>query len=276
MFASVGPWQCLVGTLAIGAAIVGVVGLARSNRAIKIKHANALRDAHRSGLAQSANVIAHEVRNALNGLRMGTDLLVRKYTVLQRAAGVAEGRDERIVDAINREINRLVSFVDDLLMVTKGSTPRTVALDLTALVPKVVDLFTAQAQSRNVTMRVVVPSEASFVQADPLLIHRILATLVKNSLDKSFEPNSQLRDIDVRLTANDDQVRIDVHDNGSEIPTTVRPRLFEPFASSKSNGVGLGLALSQQIARAHGGDLSLVQSSPGAVAFTLTLPRGRK
>jgi signal transduction histidine kinase len=67
------------------------------------------------------------------------------------------------------------------------------------------------------------------------------------------------------------QARVRVMDNGPGVSKTVRPRLFEPFVTSKPNGVGVGLALSRRIARAHGGDIVLEDSQPGA-AFDLILP----
>jgi len=62
-----------------------------------------------------------------------------------------------------------------------------------------------------------------------------------------------------------------VRDNGPGIPEPLRARLFEPFVTGKPNGVGIGLALSRRIARAHGGDLELEAPGPGA-SFLLTLP----
>ena len=62
-----------------------------------------------------------------------------------------------------------------------------------------------------------------------------------------------------------------VQDNGPGVSPQVRPRLFEPFVTGKPSGVGIGLALSRNIARAHGGDLVLEDGAPG-VTFILTLP----
>jgi signal transduction histidine kinase len=66
--------------------------------------------------------------------------------------------------------------------------------------------------------------------------------------------------------------RLLVSDNGDGVPGDIRPRLFEPFHSGKTNGVGIGLALGKRIAEAHGGDLELSSFGLGA-KFRLSLPR---
>ena len=68
--------------------------------------------------------------------------------------------------------------------------------------------------------------------------------------------------------------RLSVADNGEGVIQAIKPRLFEPFQSGKTSGVGIGLALGKRIAQAHGGDLELLSSAPGAT-FCITLPRER-
>jgi signal transduction histidine kinase len=75
------------------------------------------------------------------------------------------------------------------------------------------------------------------------------------------------------VTADAASVTVSVEDNGPGVPTSFEPRLFEPYATGKEQGTGLGLALSQRIAVEHGGDLSYERNALGGAHFRLTLPQ---
>jgi signal transduction histidine kinase len=78
--------------------------------------------------------------------------------------------------------------------------------------------------------------------------------------------------VEVKLTLTHGQVAIQVSDSGEGIPFEHRARIFHPFHTTKEQGTGIGLSLSRQIARAHGGELQL--ESGGATSFKLSLPGG--
>jgi two-component system C4-dicarboxylate transport sensor histidine kinase DctB len=78
--------------------------------------------------------------------------------------------------------------------------------------------------------------------------------------------------IEIRHAASAENVQLSVRDNGPGLDPAIRTALFMPFATSKENGLGLGLVISSEIARELGGDLELTPSDEGA-CFTLTLPR---
>jgi two-component system sensor histidine kinase FlrB len=68
-------------------------------------------------------------------------------------------------------------------------------------------------------------------------------------------------------------VSLIVHDNGPGVPATLRDRIFEPFFTTRSNGTGLGLAVVQSVARAHGGIARVADRAGGGASFSLYLPR---
>ena len=80
-----------------------------------------------------------------------------------------------------------------------------------------------------------------------------------------------------RLDADSDEVVVTVRDNGAGIPEAIRPRLFEPFVSSKGQrGTGLGLAVARKIAERHGGRLQVVATSSSGTEIALRLPAARE
>ena len=100
----------------------------------------------------------------------------------------------------------------------------------------------------------------------------MIANLVGNALDALGEGDVQAPRVVVTVEGDGRLARLRVSDNGPGVSARVKPRLFEPFASGKPSGTGIGLALSRRIARAHGGDLVLEHTAEGA-SFLLLLPQ---
>jgi signal transduction histidine kinase len=175
------------------------------------------------------------------------------------------------VAAMRREIERLSDFTSELLSFSKGVVPRPVSLDLSEFVRKVADLARGTAEDRGVRLDVVPMEESVRVRVDPSLVHVVVANLVGNALDFALQGTDGPPRVIVGVDAAAGQARVRVIDNGPGVADAVRPRIFEPFVTGRPNGVGIGLALSRKIARAHGGDLTLEETFAGA-AFRLTLP----
>jgi two-component system C4-dicarboxylate transport sensor histidine kinase DctB len=108
------------------------------------------------------------------------------------------------------------------------------------------------------------------VKASRIRLEQILVNLLQNALD-ALRGRSHSR-IEIRHTASAKNIQLSVRDNGPGLDPAIRTMLFMPFATSKENGLGLGLVISSEIARELGGDLELTPSDEGA-CFTLTLPR---
>jgi len=125
---------------------------------------------------------------------------------------------------------------------------------------------------REAGVAVIIPSrDPSFrVMASRIRLEQILVNLLQNALDAlRGRPHPR---IEIQHAASAGNVQLIVHDNGPGLDPTIRTMLFMPFATSKENGLGLGLVISSEIARELGGYLELTPSDEGA-CFTLTLPR---
>ncbi|MFZ5896461.1 MAG: ATP-binding protein [Myxococcota bacterium] len=217
-------------------------------------------------LADASNLIAHEVRNALNGLGVGLDLL------LKGDRGAQQGREGRIVRQLRDEMTRLSEFTGELMLFSKGIVPHPVRLDLADTVPKLTELSLDLASEAGCKIDVRVEKAPLWTRADPTLLRVVLGNLIGNALDVlSAQPPPEGGLVRIELNAAESEVHLRVADDGPGVPEAFRDHLFEPFQTTKPSGTGLGLALSRRIARAHGGDLVLETSSAGA-SFLLTLP----
>ena len=239
--------------------------LRRSFRVFEQSERVAVRDERLRMLGEAVNLIAHEVKNSLNGLRVGLDL------ILQGDRTGLEARHRQAVAGLRTEIERLSNFTTELLGFSKGVVPRPVTLDLVEFVRKVTDLAHDSAERRGVSVEVSAAEPRVPVRADPSLVHVVIANLVGNALDALAGSPIAGPSVVVRVERHGGTAQVRVADNGPGVPEGLRTRLFEPFVTGKPSGVGIGLALSRRIARAHGGDLVLEHAGPGA-AFLLTLP----
>lgn len=262
--------------LAVSPLVILVVLLQRSLAVFRKSEEDAVREERLRLLGEASNAIAHEVKNALNGLGMGLDLVVRRDERPEAAA-----RRERIVGELRGELQRLTEFTTELMTFSKGVEPRRTRLDLAEFVPKVTGLIGDAAEERGVALELGVPSASVPVDADPTLLHAVISNLAGNALDAVTGKGSpEAPHVEVRLEVHGTRAELRVRDNGPGVSPSMRPRLFEPFQTEKPNGVGIGLALARKIARAHGGELVLEDPPPSSgqappprgATFLLTLP----
>ena len=235
-----------------------VVVLRRTLTTFGARQEAAARDERLKLIGEAANLIAHEIKNSLNGLQVGLDLVMRK-----------QPGSERAVSALKSELVRLSSFTTKLLTFSKGVVPRPKPLDLAAFVTRVVSVYEEQATESKVALTVTVPEAPVRVHADAALVHVVVSNLIGNAIDAlAVAPSGHVR---ISLEQRGDLAVLRAADDGPGVAAAVRAKLFEPFVTGKPSGVGIGLALSRKIARAHGGDLVLEPSATGA-SFLFTLP----
>jgi signal transduction histidine kinase len=249
--------------LALAPLVALIYLLKRSLKEFRRSEEEAVREQRLQRIGEAANQIAHEVRNSLNGLRMGLDLVLRDTT----------GANQRVVGELRAEIERLSSFTHQLMLFAKDPTPRLRNVDLTTLVPRTLNLTRDLAAELGVEVEVSGPYEPLGVLADPTLLEIVVSNLVSNALDALAGDSAGAAQprIKVVLDKGAEQALLRVVDNGPGVPAELGSSLFEPFVTGKPSGVGIGLALSRKIARAHGGDLAL-EPTPAGASFVLTLP----
>lgn len=249
--------------LALAPLFALVLLLRRSFREFQRSEAQVVREERLQRIGEAANLIAHEVRNSLNGLKMGLDLVLR-----DRAEP-----SERVVAELRAEIERLSSFTHQLMLFAKDPEPRRAAIELSTLIESALRLWRDVAAELDVAL-VVEGVEAPLpLSGDPVLLQIAISNLVSNALDAlaGTSPSEHPRVL-VSVEAGPEAITVRVSDNGPGVPEALRETLFEPFVTGKPSGVGIGLAMARKIAAAHGGELTLAPSRVGAT-FVLALPR---
>ncbi|MFW5859265.1 MAG: two-component system sensor histidine kinase NtrB [Planctomycetota bacterium] len=198
-------------------------------------------------LGRMAATVAHEVRNPLAGISANTELLRESVTARE---------DRESIDIILGEVDRLGRLVSDLLHYTRESEPRSRPLDLGQLCRRVCELSTRDAEQAGVSIET---GGAGYAEGDPELSCQALLNLVRNAIQASPAGAT------VHLQAVDRSVL--VIDQGQGVPESIRSRLFEPFVTGRTRGLGLGAAVARRCLRRQGGDVQLAQSDAEGSRF---------
>ena len=227
-----------------------------------------------SAWQESARRHAHEMRTPLTGARLE---LTRLDGLLAAEALSQPGEVHEATRSVLQELERLGRFTQEFTSFARVPRPELKIHDLAQLVSDF--QATYQAAWPNLELRFEPPltsssaPEAGFdAVLDRDMIRRVLVNLCDNS---SLALGDRSGDLTMTLDAGGDAVHLDVADDGPGIDPKVRPRLFEPYTTTRriGQGMGLGLAISKKILLDLGGDLELLESSPAGATFRLTFNR---
>jgi signal transduction histidine kinase len=161
-------------------------------------------------------------------------------------------------------ISRIREFV-------KRSEPRRQPIEIRTIVDNAISLAEIDASKRGIDIEVQLPSDLPKVLADPILIEQVLLNLIKNGLEAMQRNNEQ--PLAVAVKHEDNTMEVSVIDAGHGVADP--QRLFEPFFSTKSEGLGMGLNICRTIIESHHGQLWATPNGPGQASgttFRFTLP----
>jgi C4-dicarboxylate-specific signal transduction histidine kinase len=143
--------------------------------------------------------------------------------------------------------------------------------DIHAVVREALTFVAADALERHVQIRQDVPDEPCMVSGDPVLLQQVVVNLVINSMDAMKATPLPVRRIEVACVNDGHTVEIAVRDHGDGLPSTMLSRLFEPFHTTKSDGVGLGLTIARSTIQAHDGTIEARNNPDGGATFWFRL-----
>lgn len=239
-------------------------------RAIEERERELVRQERLVAVGKMAAMITHEVRNPLSALGLNTELLEEELSALSDATEA-----KHLCQAITTEVDRLTAITEEYLQFARLPKPKLQPEDLNAIVRNLVDFQQEQLALRGIELRVVLADDIPPARVDDAQLRQALLNLVRNAAEAVSENGGGHVTLGSRLArgGSGDMIEVFVRDSGPGIPEEAAAKLFEPFFSTKEGGTGLGLALTHQIIREHGGEIH-VDSQPGRGAtFVLALPR---
>jgi two-component system, NtrC family, sensor histidine kinase HydH len=213
-----------------------------------------------AALGQLAAGMAHEIRNPMTSIKM----LVQ---AAREGADGGLGPDDLAV--IESEVRRVERSMQTFLDYARPPKPSKLPTDLAAVAREALDLTRGRAAKQQVTVRFPDPTARVLVDGDPDQLRQVFVNLAINGLDAM--PGGGELTVDIRADGPDAIIR--VADTGQGIAAGIRERLFQPFASTKDTGLGLGLVISRRIVEDHGGSIRAEDGPNGGARFTVRLPR---
>src|SRR5262245_49598748 len=204
--------------------------------------------------------VAHEVRNPLTSIK----LLIQT----SRRDPAAGGLSDEDLDLIEQEIQRLERSVRTFLDYARPPKLERTACDLARLVRGTLGLVRGRAESQHVQLRFSEPEPPPVIDADAGQVQQVLVNLTLNALDAMPHGGT----LTIGVTAGPETAEITVTDTGPGVAADVLPRLFEPFATNKETGLGLGLVVSKRIVEDHGGTITARDRPGGGACFAVRLP----
>jgi signal transduction histidine kinase len=241
--------------------------LAEANRHLEEAEAQVRRTDRLAALGQLTAGLAHELRNPLGTMKTSAELLARKVSADNEIAREMAGYIQQEVDRINSLITRFLDF----------ARPRNLRLektDLHAMLDHAIERFDREKSgaSASVTVFKNYSPDVPPVRVESELMEHVITNLLSNAAQAS--PPGAIVTVKTRLadTTEGQKAEIAVIDRGSGIDPKHLENIFNPFFTTKAEGVGLGLAIVSKIVGEHGGEI-VVESTPGeGSVFRVYLP----
>ena len=215
------------------------------------------------GLGSLAAGLHHEIKNPLSALSLHVQLLEEELN-----KGKTSSEIDEFVGVLRTEITRICGVLEEFRNFASVSSSAKAPTDPKGVLQRIVHLIRPQAESQTVSVTVEQPApELPQISLDAAKFEQVLLNLIVNAL--AAMPDGGV--LTVRTAVADQELRIGISDTGQGIPDEFRSRVFEPYFTTKSEGTGMGLALSEKIVAEHGGNIEFRTSTEGTV-FEIVLP----
>jgi len=192
--------------------------------------------------------LAHELRNPLASISAAVQFL-------------NEGKNDReFIDMLMTETKRLISLVDDFLLLARPADAPKEDVDLSEILKM---LVMAQRNGKKINLTAVADA---VITANRTIMEIAVNNIIKNAVEAAQTT------VQVTLGRNNNEININIEDDGSGINEDLRDKIFEPFFTTKKNGTGLGLAIAYRIITSFGGHISVAVSELGGAKFSIRFP----
>ncbi|MCH8149688.1 MAG: CHASE domain-containing protein [Planctomycetes bacterium] len=232
-------------------------------REVKLAHFSRL-----STMGEMAIAIAHELNQPLAAIMNFTGACRRRLRA-------GHGSDEDLAHSLER-ISSMAERAGQIIRGVKGlfrkREPHRSTADMNELIRDAVGLVTPEARFGGIEIKLELEDHLPPVMVDVIQIQQVVLNLIRNGVDAMRDAGNGRQVIVIQtMVANGEEVEVAVADRGSGIATAVSDRLFEPFVSTKTEGLGMGLSISRSIVDAHGGRLWVDANSGPGVTFRFVI-----
>jgi C4-dicarboxylate-specific signal transduction histidine kinase len=246
-------------------ACLDIDGEMRAQEELRLARERLARASQEASLAELSASIAHEVNQPLAAIVANSNACQRWLMAnppnLERA--------QKTVERIVRDANSAADVVSRIRALFKQSIGTRTRTALSSVMAEAQSLMAEEAARRRVRLDVEVESHLPLVAIDRIQLQQVLVNLIRNGMD-AMDAVQGDKVLGIRVRQMGDAVQIEVSDRGQGIEFP--EKIFEPFFSTKENGMGMGLAICRSIVESHGGRLWSQANDPQGARFIFTLP----
>jgi C4-dicarboxylate-specific signal transduction histidine kinase len=218
--------------------------------------------------------IAHEINQPLGSIL--TNAEAAQAILKSQSADIAELPDivelKDIVNDILQDDRRASEVIRRMRSLLKKAPFEPKSFDLNDVVRETVEFLSTLAIGRKVKLDSVITTDALPILADRIQLQQVVLNLVVNGIDAMKDTPSEKRIISIRTSRVENFARLSVSDRGSGIPEDKLKQVFEPFFTSKAEGMGMGLSIAHTIIEAHQGLIWAKNRDHGGASFRIRLP----
>lgn len=220
------------------------------------------------------SVLTHEIMNSVTPISSLSSSLNDKLKNDLTQIGTAESRTLSLLteglEAMAIRTKGLLSFTDSFRKLSKVPQPKPIEFELSKLLERVNSLFQPTFNSNGIKFSYTISPEAKLITADPSQLDQVFINLIQNATDAL----SNKQNGEIKVTASkyhDGKTEITIKDNGIGISHEALEKVFVPFFTTKEKGSGIGLSLSRQIIKKHGGSIELKSTQEEGTTVTIKL-----
>lgn len=221
-------------------------------------------------MGEMAAALAHELNQPLSAIANYTSACNR---LLQRDRPEDREDVENALAQIQAQSLRAGEVIRRMRGFVRAKEPERATVAIADLIGEILPLAQLDAKANNIELHIAVAEKLPDVTADAVQLQQVLLNLIRNGIDAMTEtpPRNRHLKIIVEPLAGS-AIKFRIFDRGSGVPLEVQEKLFQPFFTTKTDGMGMGLAICQTIVQAHGGELRHEPNPEGGSEFYFTIP----
>ena len=219
-------------------------------------------------MGEMASTLAHELNQPLAAIASYNSGCLNRL----QAAEIDRGELVEIHGRIGRQARRAGEIIRRVHDFVRRSEPRREPLDINGVISEALGLIEADARKRRMRLVAELAPRLPPLMADAVMIEQIVVNLVRNGMDAMKETPPARREVRITTGVVGRFLTVRVADHGEGIPPETAAHLFQPFFTTKAEGMGMGLNICRSIAELHHGRLDFEACPEGGTIFTLSLP----
>ena len=217
-------------------------------------------------IGRLGSAIAHEIRNPLNYINLTLDHLRAKFAPEDENKREAF---EKLTSQLKSEVARINQQITDFLNYSRPARANLQPTDIRKVVKDSLRIIEGQAAEQNIKLSLTEAENVPKILGDAEFLRSVFNNLFINAT-QAIESDGKLN---VKISPDENFVKIDITDTGNGIPEENLPKIFEPYFSTKETGTGLGLAIVYKIIESHNGTIEVQSKEGEGTKFTVRLPK---